>query len=204
MMKLSKWFGVLFILACNAKAANWLSVGTLGDANQHAYDASKLSFEAEEVTYWRRIMFSIPIARAQGNVTLGLYRERINCRKHTLQLLDWLLYDAQNRVVERANGLDGEMLPIVPDTIGDAFSTKLCPMVPPVTIPQAQENIASAPVISNKAKSKAPQAKQPTVPVVPKPPAIQKEQAASSQGLPVLLGDDMIMIPGNGEKRVTQ
>ncbi|WP_373280223.1 surface-adhesin E family protein [Leeia oryzae] len=177
-------------------AASWLSVGNLADGNTHSYDATKLNFEPDEVTYWRRIVFTTPVEIAKGRVVLGLYRERINCKSHTLLLLDWLLYDAQNKLLERASQTDTDAKAIVPDTIGDAFASKLCPLVPVMPVPVPVDNaVASAPAAkSNKPLVPATPAKpaQPVAPTVPASTAATTTPSSNPD-------DQMIVIPGNGE-----
>lgn len=190
-------WGVLGGLQANA--ADWQRLDGLPDGNEHSYDASKVQFELDEVTYWRRIRFANPVTVPKGRVALAMFRERLNCRVHSVQALNWLLYDADGRVLEQADGAEAEARPIVPDTIGDAFANKLCPLRPAEpTVPNLQDNTVPGAAASKPGTLKAPAVPAkpgaPTVPNVPVTPAPQPVPEGSGD-------NNMIVIPGNGEIR---
>lgn len=190
-------WGVLGGLQANA--ADWQRLDGLPDGNEHSYDASKVQFELDEVTYWRRIRFANPVTVPKGRVALAMFRERLNCRVHSVQALNWLLYDADGRVLEQADGAEAEARPIVPDTIGDAFANKLCPLRPAEpTVPNLQDNTVPGAAASKPGTLKAPAVPaKPGAPTVPNVPVTPAPQPVPEGG-----GDNnMIVIPGNGEIR---
>jgi len=58
-----------------------------------------------------------------------LYRERIHCAEHTLKLISYLLYTPTGELFEYAPTKEGDLAPIIPDSLGDVFEKALCPLV---------------------------------------------------------------------------
>lgn len=119
----------LACLAGAARAAEWVKVPGTPQADECYYDRSKLTFDGDEIGYWRKVVFRVPQPTAKGRVASGLFRERIDCAKHSLKLVSYLLYAADGQVLEYVPDAKGEAAPIIPDSLGDAFEKTLCPMV---------------------------------------------------------------------------
>ena len=153
------------------------------------------------MTYWRRIRFANPVTMPKGRVALAMFRERLNCRVHSVQALNWLLYDADGRLLDQADGAEAEARPIVPDTIGDAFASKLCPLRPAEpTLPSPQDNTIPGAATSKPGAMKMPAT--PAKPASPSIPSVINPTAPATQPAPEGGGDNnMIVIPGNGEIR---
>ena len=84
---------MLLHCACagGAQAADWVRVGT-PDQHQHFYDRSKLVIDGEQITYWRTSSVPHAAAGQAGMARMAMYRERIDCAKHTYRTLGYLLY----------------------------------------------------------------------------------------------------------------
>jgi len=67
--------------------------------DQHFYDQSKINIAGDEVSYWRKVVFARPVRVKAGVAKSALYRERMQCRDHTLRALSWqLLADEGHRL----------------------------------------------------------------------------------------------------------
>lgn len=117
------------LTAFSANAADWVKIHSGADQSQYFYDRSKLFIQTNEITYWRKVVFNPPQVFNDRLVASGLYRERIQCDEHNLQLISYLLYSPTGEVLEYAPTKDGEAAPIIPDSLGDVFEKALCPMV---------------------------------------------------------------------------
>lgn len=115
-------------LCIPAQAADWVRVGT-PDQHQHFYDRSKLTIEAEQITYWRRVVFRTPQPAKSGKARMAMYRERIDCEKHTYRTLGYLLYSQDGAILENVYTPDAAPEPLVPETVGDRFETLMCLIV---------------------------------------------------------------------------
>lgn len=115
-------------LCTGAQAADWVRVGT-PDQNQHFYDRSKLAIEGEQITYWRRVVFRTPQPAKAGKARMAMYRERIDCDKHTYRTLGYLLYSQEGAILENVYTPEAPSEPIIPETVGDRFETLMCLIV---------------------------------------------------------------------------
>lgn len=120
---------LLFTSTCAAQAADWIAVRVEPDNDQYFYDRSKLFMGGDEITYWKKVTFRIPQPAKNQFATSGLYRERINCAEHTLKLMSYLLYASDGSVIEYVANHEGDASPIIPDTLGDLFERKVCPIL---------------------------------------------------------------------------
>lgn len=111
-----------------AHAAEWTRV-TTPDVHQHFYDRAKLGIDGEQITYWRRVVFKAPQPSKNGPARSAMYRERIDCAKHTHQTLGYLIYGAENTLMENVYTPDAPAEAIVPETVGDKFETLMCVFV---------------------------------------------------------------------------
>ena len=97
--------------------------------DQYSYDRSKLTIKEDQITYWKKVVFATPQMINGKEVASGLLRERIDCAEHTAKLISYLYYATSGDTVEYIAKDESEAAPIIPDTVGDAFEQKLCPMV---------------------------------------------------------------------------
>jgi len=116
-------------LCMPASAADWVSLGKAGAVDQYFYDRSKLTIKEDQITYWKKVVFAAPQVINGKEVASGLLRERIDCAEHTAKLISYLYYATSGDTVEYIAKDESEAAPIIPDTVGDAFEQKLCPMV---------------------------------------------------------------------------
>lgn len=126
----AKSAGLLALLALplTAHAAEWTRVAT-PDVHQHFYDRAKLGIDGEQITYWRRVVFKTPQPSKNGPARSAMYRERIDCAKHTHQTLGYLIYGAENTLMENVYTPEAPADAIVPETVGDKFETLMCVFV---------------------------------------------------------------------------
>ena len=119
---------LLFLFTCAAHAAEWIPVRTDPNSDQYFYDRSKLFIGGDDITYWKKVTFRTPQPTKNQYASSGLYRERINCAEHTLKLMSYLLYAHDGSVIDYIPNHEGESSPIIPDTLGDLFEHKVCPI----------------------------------------------------------------------------
>ena len=105
-----------------------MRVGT-PDQHQHSYDRGKLVIEGEQITYWRRVVFSTPQPAKAGMARMAMYRERIDCAKHTYRTLGYLLYAQDGAILDNVYTPDAQAEAVVPETVGDRFETLMCLIV---------------------------------------------------------------------------
>ena len=123
------WCPVLLLaLASPVGAAEWERLSA-GDGDQYFYDRSKLFISGEEITYWKKVLFKHPQPVKDRFAASGLYRERIHCSEHTLQLISYLLYASDGSVIDYVASQEGNAAPIIPDTLGDMFEKTACQLV---------------------------------------------------------------------------
>lgn len=185
-------------LAGIAQAADWQRLSVGGDTAIHSYDASKLVFELDEVSYWRRVQFATPVETVKGSVTTALFRERIQCKSHTILQLNWLLYDGQGRLLDQLPASETDPHPIVPDSIGDAFAEKLCPMRPATPDAPGASDENGLTVIPRKPLVAVP---PPKTPLAPSKPQMTPAKPAAAPAVAPNGADNLIVIPGNGEPK---
>jgi hypothetical protein len=120
---------ILALVAMPAVAADWVAIGKAGSVDQYFYDRSKLTIKDDQITYWKKVLFA-ELQNINGKeVASGLLRERIDCAEHTAKLVSYLYYAPTGETVEYVAKDESEAAPIIPDTVGDAFEQKLCPLV---------------------------------------------------------------------------
>jgi hypothetical protein len=112
-----------------ASAADWVPVSSAGAVDQYFYDRSKLTIKDEEITYWKKVIFQSPQSINGKEIASGMLRERIHCAEHIAKLVSYLYYAPGGETVEYVAKDESEPAPIIPDTVGDAFEHKLCPLV---------------------------------------------------------------------------
>lgn len=110
-------------------AAEWAALPDAGLADQYFYDKSKLVIKDEEVTYWKKVLFKTPQSIKGKEAVSGMLRERIHCGEHTAKLLSYLYYAGNGETLDYVAQDDSASVPIIPDTVGDAFDRVLCPLV---------------------------------------------------------------------------
>ncbi|HEY3327924.1 MAG TPA: surface-adhesin E family protein [Novimethylophilus sp.] len=110
-------------------AAEWALLPDAGLADQYFYDKSKLVIKDEEVTYWKKVLFKTPQSIKGKEAVSGMLRERIHCGEHTAKLLSYLYYAGNGETLDYVAQDDSASVPIIPDTVGDAFDRVLCPLV---------------------------------------------------------------------------
>jgi hypothetical protein len=121
--------GLVAACVCTlAQAADWVRVGT-PDQHEHSYDRSKLTIEADQITYWRRVVFRTPQPARSGKARMAMYRERVDCTQHTYRTLGYLLYAQNGSILENVYTPDASAQPIIPETVGDRFETLMCLIV---------------------------------------------------------------------------
>jgi hypothetical protein len=113
----------------HAFAAEWVPLPDAGSADQYFYDNSKLVIKDDEITYWKKILFKTPQPVKGKEAASGILRERIQCAEHGAKLLSYLYYSADGETIDYVAREDSAYVPIIPDTVGDAFDRVLCPMV---------------------------------------------------------------------------
>lgn len=124
----------LFVLAAlagageTAAAADWTRVPAAG-LDAHFYDRTKVGIRGDEVTYWRKVVFSRPARVRSGSARSAIYQEWIHCRDHTLRTLAWQLYGDDGAMLESAATPESEAAAIAPETIGDRFQAAMCEIV---------------------------------------------------------------------------
>jgi hypothetical protein len=116
-------------------AAEWVRVSTI-DIHQHWYDRSKIYVDGDLVTYWRRVTFRAPQHSKAGMVRSAMYRERVNCRTHQTATLGYLLYTADQAVLENVHTADATAEPVIPETLGDQFEKLMCSLAPQLALEQ--------------------------------------------------------------------
>lgn len=141
--------GLLLVQSLPASAADWIRVPT-ADVHQHYYDRAKLGIDGEEITYWRRVTFKTPQPSKNGPATMAMYRERIDCARHTHRTLGYLLHGQDGSVIENVYTPDAHPEPIVPETVGDKFEQLMC-----VFVDQARTSRQAADVESNQQSAEA-------------------------------------------------
>jgi hypothetical protein len=118
-------------------AVDWTRVEA-SDQHQHFYDRSKVHVDQDSVTYWRRVVFRAPQPARTGSARMAMYRETIDCARHTYRLLGYLLYAQDGSVLENVYTPDAAAEAIIPETIGDRFETLMCVFVDQVHLSQAK------------------------------------------------------------------
>lgn len=127
---LKRWVLLVFLsVNVNAFAAEWVALPAIPNGDSYFYDNSKLVIKDDEITYWKKVQFKSPQPHKGSEVTSGILRERINCADHTSKLLTYLYYSPSGETVDYVPQDESPAAPIVPDTVGDTFDQKLCPMV---------------------------------------------------------------------------
>lgn len=181
---------VTLILLCSlsgtALAADWVPLATPGSPDQYSYDRSKLTIKDDEVTYWKKVVFSTPQNLGGRDVTSGLLREQVHCVDHTAKLISYLYYSATGETVDYVAKVDADPTPIIPDSVGDAYESKLCPIVwqkQEENRIKAQQKAAQAELA---AALKEKEKECPPPPQPPAPSAATPERPTAAPSLPEL------------------
>ena len=119
---------LILLICAPAWAADWVPL-QINSNDSYFYDNSKLVIKDDEITYWKKVQFKTPQIHKGSEVATGVLRERIHCGEHTAKLISYLYYSASGETVEYVAQDDSAPVPIVPDTVGDAYDRVLCPMV---------------------------------------------------------------------------
>ncbi|MEX0959661.1 MAG: surface-adhesin E family protein [Burkholderiales bacterium] len=120
---------LVLILAAGQAAADWVDIPVTPGAATVAYDSGKLVIEADQITYWRRVQFRMPLPAGEALAWSALYRESIDCARSTLRTLGYLLYAQDGSVIENVYVPEADTVSIVEDTTAAAFEEKLCAIV---------------------------------------------------------------------------
>jgi uncharacterized protein YceH (UPF0502 family) len=119
-----------------AHAADWVRVD-VSDQHQHFYDRSKLAIDQDTIGYWRRVVFRAPQPARSGSARMAMYRESIDCARHTYRALGYLLYSQDGSVLDNVYTPEAAPEPIIPETVGDRFETLMCVFVEQAKLSQA-------------------------------------------------------------------
>lgn len=167
--------GILLLFSGAINAAEWVIVHTSPDGDRYSYDASKLTMSGNEITYWKKVTFQSAQPYKGSLAASAMYRERINCAEHTLKPLSHVIHAASSAVIEQV-AAESEAAAIVPETVGDVFEQKLCPILKsrheePPSKPQ--------PLPPAKVKERVEPPVAPTLEKIeqPAPPAMEKIEA---------------------------
>lgn len=178
---------MLLALSSASWAADWVPLVTVGTQDQYSYDRSKLSIKDDEITYWKKVVFASPQTFGGHEVASGLLRERLHCAEHTAKLVSYLYYSASGETVEYVTNHEAEATPIIPDSVGDAYESRLCPLVwqkQEENRIKAEQKVAQAELAALKKAEQAtqpapstpvPAASKPAAPAAPLPPPQIKE-----------------------------
>lgn len=109
-------------------AADWAKVPAAG-TDAHFFDRTNITIRHDEVTYWRKVVFSRPARVRSGLARSAVYQEAIHCRDHTLRTLAWQLFADDGAMIESATSPESEASAIAPETIGDRFQAAMCDLV---------------------------------------------------------------------------
>lgn len=145
---------MLLLLSLPVHAAEWVRVRPQAEGDQYFYDRSKIYINGDEITYWKKVAFRMPVTVKGQSAASGLYRERIHCAEHTLKLISYLLYAADGSTIEYVASHEGEAAPIIPDTLGDVFEKTTCSLVHQKQVLERQKTAAEKAVkaVSDKEK----------------------------------------------------
>ena len=192
-MTMSKVFfatlGLLTLFETNAWGAEWVALHDAG-LDQYAYDNSKLVIKDEEITYWKKVVFKTPQSVKGREAVSGILRERIHCGEHTAKLLSYLYYAAGGETLDYVAQDDSAEMPIIPDSVGDAFERALCPQV----WRKQEENRIKAEQANAEAELKAPTKKKeeskpsiasPAKPLPPQVPNVHVPESVPTLPLPM-------------------
>jgi hypothetical protein len=116
-------------LSLAAWSADWTMVPAPRAADLYYYDASKLVFDNEEVTYWKKVLFATPQPFKGQQAASALYREKLHCGQHTVKTLSYLLQGRDGSTLEYTENHDAGATPVIPDSVGDLFEQNLCALV---------------------------------------------------------------------------
>lgn len=130
-MKSAFTLAILCILStfCSPSwGADWVPLMSSEAQDRYYYDRSKLTIKDDEITYWKKVEFASPQNFGGREVSSGLLRERLHCSEHTARLVSYLYYGPAGETVEYVANHEAEATPIIPDSVGDAFESRLCPL----------------------------------------------------------------------------
>lgn len=174
---------VLMTLCSTSRAADWVPLVTAGTQDQYSYDRSKLSIKDDEITYWKKVVFASPQNFGGHEVASGLLRERLHCAEHTAKLVSYLYYSASGDTVEYVANHEAEATPIIPDSVGDAYESRLCPLV----WQKQEENRIKAEQKAAQAELDALKKADQTAQPVPTPPATPAASGSAPATAPAAL-----------------
>lgn len=138
---MKSWIGLLLLAFSGmTSAAEWVTVHTSPEGDRYAYDASKLAFSGNEITYWKKVTFHSAQFYKGSQAASALYRERIHCTEHTLKPLNHVIHAVSGAVIELV-AAESETAAIVPESVGDVFEQTLCPLLKSRKPPPEKEKI---------------------------------------------------------------
>ena len=138
---MKSWIGLLILVLSGATgAAEWVSVHTSPEGDRYAYDASKLTFSGNEITYWKKVTFHSTQFYKGSQAANALYRERFHCTEDTLKPLNHVIHAVSGVVIELV-AAESEAAAIVPETVGDVFEQTLCPLLKSLKPPPVKEKV---------------------------------------------------------------
>jgi hypothetical protein len=120
---------LLVLLFALPAVAEWVDVPVAPGADPAAYDRDKLLVSGNEITYWRRTQFRMPLPAGEALAATARYRESIDCARRTLRTLGYLLYGDDGTVLENVYMPQARAIPIAEGSVAAAFETALCAIV---------------------------------------------------------------------------
>jgi uncharacterized protein YceH (UPF0502 family) len=84
------------------------------------------------------VVFRAPQPARNGNARMAMYRETIDCVRHTYRALGYLLYAQDGAVIDNVYTPDVTPEPIIPETVGDRFESLMCVFVDQAQLSQAR------------------------------------------------------------------
>lgn len=163
-----------------ASSADWVPLVSAATQDRYYYDRSKLTIKDDEITYWKKVEFASPQSFNGREVASGLLRERLNCAEHTARLVSYLYYAPGGETVEYVANHEAEAAPIIPDSVGDAFESRLCPLVwqkQEENRIKAEQKAVQAELSALRKGEAVPPPAAPGQPAAPTPPASSKPEA---------------------------
>lgn len=133
--------GLFALLLALPAVADWVDVTVAPGADPAAYDRDKLLVSGDEITYWRRTQFRMPLPTGEELAASARYRESIDCARRTLRTLGYLLYGEDGAVLENVYVPHASAIPIAEGSVAAAFEKALCAVVAAKREAEAAANV---------------------------------------------------------------
>lgn len=106
-----------------AIAATWYATGFGSEETRHYFDADSVEKSRDIVSLWTK---AVQTRKASENGSwASAIRWRINCKRRTIQVLSYSLYDSNGKFL-RSGDEPGRETNIVPDSFGEGLSKMSC------------------------------------------------------------------------------